>query len=100
MKMLQKELYRHISMFHFYTPTKTPESISMHTKMKFSIKDFFSDQILRKLRIWLHLLRKFLMENFTFMQCLVFWCFRRGIEIMVYNGLISAISPFLKKILT
>ena len=42
MKMLQKELYRHISMFHFYTPTKTPESISMHTQMKFSIKDFFS----------------------------------------------------------
>ena len=37
-------------------------------KMKFSIKDFFSkcDQIRRKLRIWSHLLKKFLMENFTF----------------------------------
>ena len=36
--------------------------------MKFSIKNFFSkcDQILRKLRIWSHLLKKFLMENFTF----------------------------------
>ena len=36
--------------------------------MTFSIKDFFSkcDQIRRKLRIWLHLLRKFLMENFIF----------------------------------
>ena len=35
--------------------------------MKFSIKDFFSkyDQI-RSLRIWLHLLRKSLMENFIF----------------------------------
>ena len=34
--------------------------------MKFSIKDFFSkcDQIRRKLRIWSHLLKKFLMENF------------------------------------
>ena len=36
--------------------------------MKFSIKDFFSkcDQIRRKLRIWLHLLKKSLMENFFF----------------------------------
>ena len=31
------------------------------TKMKFSIKDFF-----RKLRIWSHLLKKSLMENFIF----------------------------------
>ena len=37
-------------------------------KMKFSIKDFFSkcDQIHRKLRIWSHLLKKFVMENFIF----------------------------------
>ena len=37
-------------------------------KMKFSIKDFFSkcDQILRELRIWLYLLKKSLMQNFTF----------------------------------
>ena len=36
--------------------------------MKFSIKDFFSkyDQIRRKLRIWSHLLKKSLMENFFF----------------------------------
>ena len=36
--------------------------------MKFSIKDFFSkcDQIGKKLQIWLHLLKKFLMENFIF----------------------------------
>ena len=36
--------------------------------MKFSIKDFFSkcDQIRRKLRIWSHLLKKCLMENFIF----------------------------------
>ena len=35
-------------------------------KMKFSIKDFFRkcDQIHRKLRIWSHLLKKSLMENF------------------------------------
>ena len=35
--------------------------------MKFSIKDFFCkcDQT-RRLRIWLHLLKKSLMENFIF----------------------------------
>ena len=35
-------------------------------KIKFSIKDFFSkgDQILRKLRMWSHLLKKSLMKNF------------------------------------
>ena len=36
--------------------------------MKFSIKDFFSkcNQIRSFLRIWSHLLKKSLMENFTF----------------------------------
>ena len=38
--------------------------------MKFCIDDFFGkcDQILRKNRIWSHLLKKSLMENFFFMQ--------------------------------
>ena len=38
------------------------------TKMKFSIKDFFSkcDQIHWKLRIWSHLLEKSLIENIIF----------------------------------
>ena len=42
------------------------------TKMKFSIKYFFSkcDQICRKLWVWSHLLKKSLMENFIF--CAVF----------------------------
>ena len=37
-------------------------------KMKFAIKDFFSnyDQIRSFLRIWSHLLKKSLMENFIF----------------------------------
>ena len=36
--------------------------------MKFSIKNFFSkcDQICGNLRIWLHFLKKSLMENFIF----------------------------------
>ena len=42
-------------------------------KMKLSIKDFFRkcDQILSFLRIWWHLLKRSLMENFTF--CVVFY---------------------------
>ena len=38
-------------------------------KMKFSIRDFFSncDQIRRKLRIWSHLLKESLMGNFFFL---------------------------------
>ena len=38
----------------------------MSQKMKFSIKDFFSksNQIRNFLQIWLHLLKKSLMENF------------------------------------
>ena len=40
-------------------------------KMKFSIKDIFGkcDQIPGKLWIWSHLLKKSLMENFIFVQC-------------------------------
>ena len=39
-------------------------------KMKFSIKEFFSkyDQIHSLLRIWWHLLKKFLMGNFIFRE--------------------------------
>ena len=50
---------------YFYT-------ITLHTK-KFFIKDFFHkcDQMRRKLRIWSHLLKKYLMENFIF--CTVLW---------------------------
>ena len=43
-------------------------------KMKFSVKDFFSKcrQILRKLWIWSHLLKKSLMESFIFCAVLAF----------------------------
>ena len=42
-------------------------------KIKFAIKDFFSkcDQIRKKLRIWSHLLKKSLMENFIFCAVLL-----------------------------
>ena len=47
-------------------------------KMKFSINDFSSkcDQICRKLRIWSHLLKKSLMENFIFcaVRCTQVFC--------------------------
>ena len=53
----------------FYFFQLPSNSLSMHKKMKSSIKDFFSkcDQILRKLWIWSHLLKKSLMENFIFL---------------------------------
>ena len=46
-----------------------PFGLSTAHKMKFSIKDLFCkcDQIRRKLRIWSHLLKKSLIENFTFL---------------------------------
>ena len=45
-----------------------PRYHSLHKKMKFCIKNLFSkrDQIRRKLRIWSHLLKKSLLENFIF----------------------------------
>ena len=47
--------------------SKTAETNTAQ-KMKFSIKNLFSkcDQICYKLRIWSHLLKKSLMENFIF----------------------------------
>ena len=41
-------------------------------KLKFFIKDFFSkcDQIHRRLRIWSHVLKKFLMKNSISVQCI------------------------------
>ena len=49
-----------------------PEKVHTAQKMKFSITDFFSkcDQIRSLLRIWSHLPKKYLMENFIL--CAVF----------------------------
>ena len=56
----------------------------LRKKMKFSIRDFVSkcDQIRRKLRIWSHLLKKSLMENFIF-------CAVRGVSLLFLNILWS-----------
>ena len=45
------------------------ECLCIAQKVKFSIKDFFSecDQVRRKLWIWSYLLKKSLMENFVFL---------------------------------
>ena len=52
---------------------KENNTITLHKKMEFSMKDFFSkcDPICWKLRIWSHLLKKSLMENFSFCAVLV-----------------------------
>ena len=51
-----------------FRPHCTNVVITTTQKMKFSVKDFFSkcEQIRSKLRIWSHLLKKSLMENFIF----------------------------------
>ena len=62
-------------MFDRVLKTTTIETLSLKLKLsyaaqkvKFSIKDFFSkcDQIRSFLRIWSHLLKKSLIENFMF----------------------------------
>ena len=49
-------------------------------KMKFSIEDFFSkcDKIRSFLRIWSHLLKKSLMENFISVQCELFFTLNKS----------------------
>ena len=60
--------------------------------MRFSIKDFFSKyvQTRKKLRIWSHLLKKSLMENFIFL-CIVgyIYIFELSINPFLANVLIS-----------
>ena len=73
-------------------------------KMKFSIKNFFSkcDQILRKLRIWSHLLKKSLMGNRFF--CAVFFSFlprnprrKGGIKTPKFNRCIQELDKHLRQ---
>ena len=54
----------------FFDNRKQTTKVNTAQKMKFSIKDFFSkcDQTHKKLRIWSHLLKKSLIENFFFVQ--------------------------------
>ena len=56
--------------------------------MKFSIKDFFSkcDQIRRFLRIWSHLLKKFLMEN------IIFYAVQFAVKLYKITGIPCAIK--------
>ena len=60
------------SHFHLQKDFKNPAHNAQ--KIKFSTKHFFSkcDQIRRKLRMWSHLLKETLMENFIF-SCSVTW---------------------------
>ena len=55
-------------------------------KMKFSVKDFFSkcDQIRSFLQIWSHLLKKSLMENFTFCAVTIFPAMNSDNNLVLY----------------
>ena len=56
-------------------------------KMKFFIKDFLSkcDQIRRNLRIWSHLLKKSLMENFIFCAVWITRNTRRVFNVLIWS---------------
>ena len=68
-------------MHNFFDKNKTQRQMLCSTittqKTKFSIKDFFSkfDEIRRRLWILSHILKKSLMENFTF--CVVYYSSKR-----------------------
>ena len=76
-KILAKEFFecfsRVLSLVEDYLISRTATA----HKMKVSIKDFFSkcDQIRSLLRIWSHLLKKSLMENFVFSAVSPKWLF-------------------------
>ena len=55
-------------------------------KMKFFIKDFFikCDQIRSFLRIWWHLLKNSLMENFIF--CAVIFAVEKNCDVLIISG--------------
>ena len=57
-------------------------------KMKFFIKDFLSkcDQIRRKLRIWSHIMKKSLMENFIFCAVIFFDYVSKGLQTKLVEG--------------
>ena len=57
-----------IFLLHVTSQFNLNEKPNTAQKMKFSIKNFFSKrhQIRRYLRIWSHLLKKYLKENFIF----------------------------------
>ena len=59
--------YRNTYMFYFLYHVKIFDEL-LDTEIKFSVKGFVSkcDQIRMKLQIWSHLLKKPLMENFSF----------------------------------
>ena len=60
--------------------------------MKFFIRDFFSkcDQIRRKLRIWSHLQKKSLMENFIF--CAVYIVSIELVTVRIGRSFINSLS--------
>ena len=70
-------LVRNIMNIGYEINLRNPLKITNHTaqKMNFSIKDFFRkcDHVLNFLRIWLHLLKKSLMENFIFCAVSSHW---------------------------
>ena len=97
--MFESKKYIKFSFFAFHVQSFADFKVnytllSLHKKMKFSIKDFFSkcNHICRKLRIWSHLLKKSLMEKFIFLSMVSYLiensqgkCRKSSLEIMSEN---------------
>ena len=85
MKLSVKDFFRKCE----YNPQKTTDLFTFPTtqKMKFSIKVFFSkcDQIRSFLRIWSHLLKKSLKENFIFCAVVLENKFRKEIILNTFD---------------
>ena len=78
---------RHCFPVNFEKPFKRIILYTVH-KMKIPIKDFFSksDQIRSFLRIWSHLLKELLMENFIFVQ----WWIRSRSVLKILSNIYDA----------
>ena len=85
LRVISSPVFINNSPCQFYKTLWRKCSILTVQKMKFSIQDFLSkyDQIHSFLRIWSHLLKKSLMENFIF--CAVFICIVSGYNQGIYS---------------
>ena len=89
---------------------RTPFSVFLHSvhirytaqKIKFSMKDFFSkcDQVRSFLRIWSHLLKKSLIENFIFCAVVIHRPHKTPGSCIFYLGMFSLYSCFMSHDLT
>ena len=98
-KHLVKTVLKEVCTLHTLLPDeqwKNLQRISTTQRMKFFTMDFFSkyDQIHRKLRIWSHVLKKSLMENFILCAMLLRWPHMLKVSFLVRTLHILLLNEF------